>query len=196
LLTRLPSLARRRPSTRGARLAASAATACAAVIVGGDVGALLTLAASVLFLHAILPAQSDTWNAADARFRRLQHGRRRSGRRAAAEPLEVLDERTGWAALAQRRDLGVQEIRVDSIRGTAEGSKTATFDGRFRPARSEAERWERLFLAQTHGAALPPVSVYRLGARHYVRDGHHRVSVARELGAVSIEAEVVELVRR
>jgi len=103
------------------------------VIVGGDVGALLTLAASVQLIHAILTAQSATWNTADDRFHRLQRGHRPAGRRIAAQPLEVLDERTGWAALAQRRDLGVLEIRVDSICGTVEGSKTATFDGRFLP---------------------------------------------------------------
>jgi DNA-binding TFAR19-related protein (PDSD5 family) len=32
-----------------------------------------------------------------------------------------------------------------------------------------------------------------VGAEHYVRDGHHRVSVARAGGAEAIEAQVVEL---
>jgi ParB-like nuclease domain len=40
---------------------------------------------------------------------------------------------------------------------------------------------------------LPPISVYRLCGAHYVRDGHHRVSVARALGATEIDAEVTEL---
>ena len=34
-----------------------------------------------------------------------------------------------------------------------------------------------------------------MGAKHYLRDGHHRASVARALGADSIEAQVVELGR-
>jgi ParB-like chromosome segregation protein Spo0J len=38
--------------------------------------------------------------------------------------------------------------------------------------------------------------VYRVGDKHYVRDGHHRVSVSRALGAESIDAQVVELGRR
>jgi hypothetical protein len=96
------------------RLGACAATACATVIVGGDVGARLTFAASVQLLHAILPTQSGTWNAADDRFRRLQRGRRPRGRRVGAPPLEVLDERTGWAALAQCRDLGVLEVPIEA----------------------------------------------------------------------------------
>ena len=43
------------------------------------------------------------------------------------------------------------------------------------------------------GAALPPISVYRHAGLHYVRDGHHRVSVARALGATDIDADVTEL---
>ena len=43
------------------------------------------------------------------------------------------------------------------------------------------------------GAALPPISVYRFEGRHYVRDGHHRVSVARALGQADIDAEVTAL---
>ena len=46
------------------------------------------------------------------------------------------------------------------------------------------------------GTELPPISVYRVGAEHDVRDGHHRVSVARALGDVLIEAEVVILAAR
>jgi ParB-like chromosome segregation protein Spo0J len=43
------------------------------------------------------------------------------------------------------------------------------------------------------GVGLPPISVYRFEGRHYVRDGHHRVSVARALGAADIDADVTEL---
>ena len=48
-------------------------------------------------------------------------------------------------------------------------------------------------LLRRRGAALPPISVFRIGASHYVDDGHHRVSVAAALGMVAIDAEVVEL---
>jgi hypothetical protein len=43
------------------------------------------------------------------------------------------------------------------------------------------------------GQAMPPISVYRIGAVHFVRDGHHRVSVARALGHRDIEAMVTEV---
>jgi nucleoside-triphosphatase THEP1 len=35
--------------------------------------------------------------------------------------------------------------------------------------------------------------LYRVDDQHYVRDGHHRVSVARALGESTIDAEVVQL---
>jgi hypothetical protein len=48
-------------------------------------------------------------------------------------------------------------------------------------------------LAAKRGAQLPPISVYWVGNEHFVRDGHHRVSVARALDAAAIETHVVEL---
>jgi len=50
-----------------------------------------------------------------------------------------------------------------------------------------------MYLAAQRGAEMPPISVYRFRDQHYVADGHHRVSVARALGAEHIEAHVVEL---
>ena len=39
-------------------------------------------------------------------------------------------------------------------------------------------------------AVLPPISVVRIGDGYAVRDGHHRVSVARARGALTIDAAV------
>ncbi len=49
-------------------------------------------------------------------------------------------------------------------------------------------------MAQRKGQAMPPIDVYRIGELHFVKDGHHRVSVARELGYEVIEAYVTEVV--
>jgi hypothetical protein len=141
-------------------------------------------------------ARSD----ADARFRALVRRRRRADRirrmrRLPADRLEVVDDRAGWAATAARRPLGVELIAIDSVTGTLEPYKARTFDGAFRPDASSAEHWKRLWLAHAHGAALPPISVYRVGGQHVVRDGHHRISVARDHGLLIIEADVVELRR-
>ena len=54
-------------------------------------------------------------------------------------------------------------------------------------------RWERVAAAQRRGEAMPPIDVYRIGELHFVKDGHHRVSVARALGHKDINAYVTEV---
>ena len=71
----------------------------------------------------------------------------------------------------------------------------AECDRSFRPDTSASERWKSLWMAHARGQPLPPISVYRVGDEHILRDGHHRVSVMRDHGALTIEAEVVVLVR-
>ncbi len=88
--------------------------------------------------------------------------------------------------------LGLQVIPLDSIVGSVD--RTRDFDRWFRPRSGRSrERWERLARAQRRGEAIPPIDVYRVGELHFVRDGHHRVSVAHALGLRSIEAYVTEV---
>jgi hypothetical protein len=54
-------------------------------------------------------------------------------------------------------------------------------------------RWERLALAQRRGEAIPPIEVYRVGQRHFVSDGHHRVSIAAATGQQLIDAYVTQV---
>lgn len=85
----------------------------------------------------------------------------------------------------------IREIPLDAIGGTLEPSRAAQFDAAFRPvAKSARKRWERIWLAEDRGAVLPPISVVRVGERFAVLDGHHRVSVARARGALTIDARV------
>ena len=85
----------------------------------------------------------------------------------------------------------IHEIPLDAIGGTLEPSRAAQFDADFRPvARSARKRWERVWLAEHRGTMLPPISVVRIGERYAVLDGHHRVSVARARGALTIDATV------
>ena len=93
------------------------------------------------------------------------------------------------------RPLGLQTIDVASIVGTVD--RTREFDRDFRPTTPRMrERWERIAAAQRRGEAMPPIDVYRVGDLHFVRDGHHRVSVARAQGLPTIEAHVTEVVTR
>ena len=76
------------------------------------------------------------------------------------------------------RDLGLQPIRLDSIAGTVD-RVGGGFDRSFRPTSAkDRERWVRSAAAMRRGEPLEPISVYRVGDVHFVRDGHHRVSVA------------------
>lgn len=129
----------------------------------------------------------------ERRRRLLDRARRRIGFRAhGAGDLPCLDPARRGAG---RRLAGLREVPIESIVGTTEAAKSRSFDQAFRPPKSSRRRWEGLWRAGRRGAALPPVSLVRVGERHFVDDGHHRVSVARALGMAAIDAEVVELGR-
>jgi hypothetical protein len=137
---------------------------------------------------------------AQTAFARSQWRRRRA--RAAGWLLRRPRERTHLSSLEQdlgpmppaaRRHVGLHAVPLCSIVGTVEPTKARRFDRSFHPPPSSRFRWERLWTAARRGASLPPISVYRLGDRHYVEDGHHRVSVAHSLGMAAIDAEVTAL---
>jgi hypothetical protein len=135
---------------------------------------------------------------AERAFRRASRARRRASlmrflRRYPAEcgELPVIDERAIAHARGGRSRLA--EIPLCSIVGTLEPSRAAQFDPEFRPAPIARPRWERIWLAERGGSALPPISVVAVGDGYAVRDGHHRVSVARARGAMTIDATVDRL---
>jgi hypothetical protein len=104
-------------------------------------------------------------------------------------PFEEVVEALGRVS---ERALGLQTIRLDSIVGTV--GRTRDFDRSFRPTSNRLRpRWEGIANAQRRGKDLPPISVYRIGEMHFVRDGHHRASVARAQGRDSIDAYVTEV---
>jgi hypothetical protein len=90
---------------------------------------------------------------------------------------------------------GLQPVPLDAIVGSVD--RTREFDRSFRPVSPRLRsRWERIAAAQRRGESLPPISVYRIGDLYFVRDGHHRVSVARSLGRPDIDAYVTEVQTR
>jgi hypothetical protein len=181
-----------------AKIAALLALAVAAVVLLDAVGIVLAIFLGMVIADSLIPLPGAGWSQADARFNRLAARRRRAQRLRRLrglppERLDVLDDSAGQLSIAPRQALGIEPIAIDSITATVEATKASVFDGRFRPDRSERQRWNRLWMAQSHGATLPPISVYRVGGRHVVSDGHHRVSIARDLGWAAIDAEVIVL---
>ncbi len=101
------------------------------------------------------------------------------------EVIEALGRRT-------ERRIGLRTIPLDSIVGTVD--RTREFDRSFRPtSRRVKRRWQRIAEAIRRGESMPPIDVYKIGDMYFVRDGHHRVSVARQLGLDVIEASVTEI---
>ena len=84
---------------------------------------------------------------------------------------------------------------LDAIVGTVDRGRD--FDRSFRPTSGRVRsRWEHIATAMRRGEAMPPVDLVRVGQIYFVRDGHHRVSVARALGRTDIDAYVTEVVTR
>src|SRR5215212_9109350 len=148
----------------------------AGVAIGGLPGFLVGFVAALLGIDRLLDRLHGFggWgmDAAERRFDRLVRERRRRSSR-----LRLLAEDTA----APRQSRGVQPIPVQSIVGTVDPHKAEAFDGEFRPPHYSRGRWSQMCHAVETGSGLPPISVYRVGDRYYVRDGHHRVSVARAL---------------
>lgn len=88
-----------------------------------------------------------------------------------------------------RYSAGIQAVPLRQIRGSQ--GRCQDFDLNFYPLRDHLKsRWLRVATAWRLGIALPPVELVQVGDIYYVRDGHHRISVARALGQMEIYAEV------
>jgi nucleotide-binding universal stress UspA family protein len=86
----------------------------------------------------------------------------------------------------------LKEIPLDAIVGSV--GRYLDFTRSFLPRHdSNQERWARVQLAVTNPEGVPPIEVYEMGDVYFVRDGHHRVSVARQLGSTLIQAYVTQV---
>ena len=89
-------------------------------------------------------------------------------------------------------DIGMKEIRMQDIVGSV--GRYQDFDRSFLPRRSGSrDRWVNIDKAHIQAINLPPIEVYKVGSVYFVKDGNHRVSVARERGQQYIEANVIEI---
>jgi hypothetical protein len=108
-----------------------------------------------------------------------------------------------WAALTGRstslrplprpagaqHSAGIRAVAVRQVQGS-EG-RSHDFDRDFNPLGDNSrDRWLSVFNASQRGHDLPPVELIEVNGTYYVRDGHHRLSVARALGQEYVEAAV------
>ena len=87
---------------------------------------------------------------------------------------------------------GTKAIPIEQIVGSVD--RYRDFDHYFLPKVSHTiDRWAGIRQAGLEGKELPPIQVYKVGDVYFVKDGHHRVSVARNAGQKYIDAEIIEL---
>jgi len=86
---------------------------------------------------------------------------------------------------------GLQTVPVKQIVGSMD--RFQDFDRTFLPRRKNTRaRWSNIDRAYYQDVRLPPIQLYKVGDIYFVKDGNHRVSVARERGVEFIDAEVIE----
>ncbi len=87
---------------------------------------------------------------------------------------------------------GIKAIPIEGIVGSVDRYKD--FDYYFLPRYGlPLDRWVRVRRAKLEGLELPAIQAYKVGDLYFVKDGHHRVSVARDEGQYFIDAEIIEL---
>lgn len=87
---------------------------------------------------------------------------------------------------------GMQTVPIGKIAGS-EG-RYRDFDNHFFPKTSSLrQRWQSVDEARLSDVILPPIQLYEIGGLYFVRDGNHRVSVAKAQGVDYIDAEVISL---
>ena len=101
------------------------------------------------------------------------------------------DMRRGIHAQTQR-DGGLHEVEIDRIVGSV--GRYRDFDRAFLPRQVRTrDRWESVDRAHRQGTEVPPIELYKIGEVYFVKDGNHRVSVARERGQKFIDAHVTDV---
>lgn len=102
---------------------------------------------------------------------------------------EEARRRLGTTTVGPRR---LREISLDRVLGSVGRSRDYT--PRFLPrVGHDEERWAGVRRAIDEDLGVPPVEVYEVDGTYYVQDGHHRVSVLKQLGARCIEAYVTKV---
>ena len=102
------------------------------------------------------------------------------------------DEVRGRLPMKGQHYLGLRQVPIDKIIGSM--GRYRDFDRAFLPRQSRTrDRWINIDKAHYHQVNLPAVDLIKMGDIYFVKDGNHRVSVARERGQEFIDAFVIEI---
>jgi hypothetical protein len=108
---------------------------------------------------------------------------------------ELLSFEAVQSALKLRQQIESRQptiIPLDKVIGSV--GRYRDFTREFLPKEAVSQnRWQAVDVAMQSPTGLPPIEVYQIGDAYFVRDGHHRVSVARANGFHDIEAYVTRL---
>ena len=105
--------------------------------------------------------------------------------------LQSLDKAVANHSASNGHYLGTCTVPLSQIHGSE--TKTHDFDRSFHPLNTRTmHRWMSVARARMEGTPLPAVDLIKVGDTYFVRDGHHRISVAHAFGEQFIEAEVIE----
>lgn len=114
-----------------------------------------------------------------------------TGREKEIQLLSFDDVRKKLSGLEQSREY-LENIPLDAIVGSV--SRYHDFTRSFLPREStDPSRWARVMTMTLGLTGLPPIKTYKLGEVYFVKDGNHRVSVARQLGNKTIQGYVTEI---
>lgn len=103
---------------------------------------------------------------------------------------EVIDK----LRLKQAIFKGLQDVPLNHIVGST--GRYEDFTRHFLPRTSdqrEKERWRNIYTRAVTGKGFPPIDLYKIDQLYFVKDGNHRVSVARKLDWPTIQANVTEI---
>ncbi|MFN2195182.1 MAG: hypothetical protein ACK2UW_03565 [Anaerolineales bacterium] len=106
--------------------------------------------------------------------------------------LMAYDEVKGRIPIRGQHDVGLVQVDVDQIVGSV--GRYRDFDRAFLPTQTHTRnRWINIDKAHYQDIILPPVELFKIGELYFVKDGNHRISVARERGQKFVDAYVTEV---
>ena len=108
------------------------------------------------------------------------------------EPLKCFFDENRKLNYLRQADRNIQTVEIDKIKGSV--GRCLDFDTQFhsKSGARESTRFKRIKQSMVKGEYYPVVELYKMADEYYILDGHHRISAAKEIGWIFIDAHVVE----